>query len=340
MNQTRLTKGPLLDLKGNLIEAGYSTYLAKDYYRDTVKVRGMRIKEWDYYYIGNDDFGIAFTIADNSYMWLTSVTFFDFVEKKETSNTKMGWFSNGRLKLPRTSLKGDIKLSKKNQSFQFLIEKNKRHLVVDIKNFTKGVDLKADIVLEPTIKDTMVIATPFLKKKHFYYNQKMNLLKSSGKVIIGEKTYDFGNSFGVLDWGRGVWTYKNTWYWSSLSGIQNKVKIGFNLGYGFGDTSKASENMLFVGEKTYKLNDCEFMIPKEGMKDDFMKTWIIKSKSGDIDLRFEPILDRHSNTNVLIIESNQHQVFGKFYGTFKLEDGNALQIDGMTGFAEKVYNRW
>ncbi len=340
MSQTRLTKGPLLDLKGNLIEAGYSTYLAKDYFRDQVKVKGMRIKEWDYYYIGNDEFGIAFTVADNSYMWLTSVTFFDFTSKNEITNTKMGWLSNGKLKLPRTSTKGNIRFHKKNQKFEFLIEKNKRHLNVNIKNFRKGEDLTADLILEPTIKDSMVIATPFLKKKHFYYNQKINLLKSTGKVLIGDKIFDFNNSYGVLDWGRGVWTYKNTWYWSSLSGVQDKIKIGFNLGYGFGDTSKATENMLFIGDKTYKLEDVEFIIPKEGKKENFLGEWKIQSKSKDIDLVFRPILDRHSKTNVIIIESNQHQVFGKFYGQFKLSDGNNFQIDGMIGFAEKVYNRW
>ena len=36
----------------------------------------MRIKEWDYYYIGNDHFGL--TIADNYYIGLGSVSFLDF----------------------------------------------------------------------------------------------------------------------------------------------------------------------------------------------------------------------------------------------------------------------
>ncbi len=92
----------------------------------------------------------------------------------------------------------------------------------------------------------MVIATPFDHKKRFYYNQKINLLKSSGKVTLGEEIFDFNGAYGVLDWGRGAWTYHNIWYWSSLSGEQDGHKIGFNLGYGFGDTSNASENMSFL----------------------------------------------------------------------------------------------
>ena len=46
-----------------------------------------------------------------------------------------------------------------------------------------------------------------------------------------------GRAFGVLDWGRGVWTYHNVWYWGSASGLVDGVPFGFNIGYGFGDTS-------------------------------------------------------------------------------------------------------
>ena len=57
--QYKLTKGPLLNNDGNLIEAGYSTNLIRKYDRNQIKASRMRIKEWDYYYIGNQSKGIA-----------------------------------------------------------------------------------------------------------------------------------------------------------------------------------------------------------------------------------------------------------------------------------------
>ncbi|RJX27509.1 MAG: DUF2804 domain-containing protein [Acholeplasma sp.] len=340
MEQNKLSKGPLLNLKGYLNEAGYHTSLVKDYYRDMVKVRGMRIKEWDYYYVGNDHIGIALTVADNSYMWFSAVTLFDFDQKIERSFSKMGFFSNGKLKMPRTSSKGDVVFQKKGQSISFILEKNRRHIKADIASFYDKKPLLVDLILEPTIKDSMVIATPFSKKKHFYYNQKMNLLKASGSVSFGEEILTFKDAYGVLDWGRGVWTYKNTWYWSSMSGIYQGKKIGFNLGYGFGDLSKATENMLFYGDKTYKLNDVIFNIPQKEGKDDYLSPWTMSSSDGAIQLEFVPILDRFSHSNVLIIESRQHQVFGKFSGIFKVNDQEVIEIKNMIGFAEKVFNRW
>ncbi|MDY0295180.1 MAG: DUF2804 domain-containing protein [Acholeplasmataceae bacterium] len=340
MKQRRLSPGPLLNEKGDLLEAGYATSLVKTYKRSSVKVKGMRIKEWDYYYIGDESKGIAFTVADNSYMWLTSVTLFDFINQKEKTKTFMGWFPNGKLHMPETSKEGDVRFTKKNHSISFIHEKNQRHLKVFVKNFDDHHDLTADLILKQTIKDTMVIATPFQKKGHFYYNQKINLLKASGQVTVGDTVYNLNDAYGVLDWGRGVWTYHNTWYWSSLSGIYEGKKIGFNLGYGFGDTRQATENMLFYEDQTYKLDDIIFDIPKINNKDDFMSPWKIISKDHKIDLTFTPILDRHSHSNVIFISSNQHQVFGKFSGSFQVSENKKIEIHDMIGFAEKVMNKW
>lgn len=76
MKQHKLSKGPLLDLQGNLNEAGYHTTLVKSYDKKLIQTSRLRLKEWDYYYIGTEKYGIALTVADNGYMWLVSVSFF------------------------------------------------------------------------------------------------------------------------------------------------------------------------------------------------------------------------------------------------------------------------
>ena len=51
-------------------------------------------------------------------------------------------------------------------------------------------------------------------------------------------------------------------------------------------------------------------------------------------------MDRASDTNALLIRSDQHQVFGRFSGEVILDDGTKLEIKDLTGFAEKVFNKW
>jgi hypothetical protein len=189
----------------------------------------------------------------------------------------------------------------------------------------------------------MVIATPFSKKAYFYFNQKINCMSAEGKVSVRGKDYIFSpqDSFAVFDWGRGVWTYRNTWYWGSASGQIKGVPFGFNIGYGFGDTSAATENMLFYNGKAHKLSKVSFNIPAAANgKEDYLKPWTFTSDDGRFEMEFEPILDRASCTNALVIKSDQHQVFGRFTGTVILDDGNVITIKDFIGFAEKVINKW
>ena len=341
--QHMLSKGPLLDEKGNLNEAGYAFSLVREYNRKQIKGLKTRIKEWDYYYIGDKEYGIALTIDDNSYMGLVSVSVLDYKNKTEVTKSYMRWLTFGEVKFPSSSKDGDVFCEGKKYSMYFGNKNGKRHLVCTMKNVKKGIDFECDITLENTLDKSMVIATPFKKKRHFYYNQKINLLKAKGFFKMGKEIHQFkkDETLGVLDWGRGVWTYSNTWYWSSLNAYTSDFhRIGFNLGYGFGDTSNASENMLFYDKEAYKLEDVVFNIPKnEKGKHDFLSDWTLKSESGDINLVFHPIIDRKSNTNALIIQSDQHQVFGYFSGTFKVED-KTIELDNLLGFAEMVKNRW
>ena len=115
--------------------------------------------------------------------------------------------------------------------------------------------------------------------------------------------------------------------------------IGFNLGYGFGDTSKASENMIFINGEAIKLDKVTFNIPTKKGKDDYLSPWTIISNDGIINFDFHPVIDRKSNTNAIIIQSNQHQVFGKVTGTITLED-KVIEVKDFMCFFEKVINRW
>ena len=95
--QHKLSNGPLLDEKGNLNEAGYAFSLVKQYQRKDIKARKGRIKEWDYYFINDEEYGIASTIDDNSYMGMASFSIIDFINKKETTKSIIKWFTNGKV---------------------------------------------------------------------------------------------------------------------------------------------------------------------------------------------------------------------------------------------------
>ena len=343
--QTRiLTAGPLHDQAGHLTETGYAYSLMKIYDRTRIRAPRFRIKEWDYYLVNNDHHAIALTIADNGYMGLASVSLMDLAEKTSLTRSFLSPFPMGRLRLPATSEKGISRIAGKGYEINVLVGPHKREIYGHVYDFSgKGQQLLFDLELKNPRQDSMVIVTPFHRKpRHFYYNQKINCLPAEGRVIAGEKDLLFSpaSAFGVLDWGRGVWPYRDTWYWGSVSGIVQGRAFGFNLGHGFGDTRAATENMLFYGGRASKLGQVHFEVPRAGGREDPLAPWQVRDSDGRLELTFEPILNRAARMNAVALASRQDQVFGRFKGRAVLDDGTSLAISGLLGFLEKVTNRW
>ena len=328
----------LLDAKGNIAEPGYAKSLIWKYGRDQIKAPKFRIKEWDYYLVLNEDFAGAFTISDLGYIGLQSVSLLNFKEGWEHTESIINLMPMGKMGLPTTSERGNTKYKDKRLNIEFKVKDGKRMLLCNFKKFYQGKDFSCKIVLDEPKMDSMVFATPFEKDKAFYYNQKINSKPASGTMTFDGKTYTFNKEtdFGTLDWGRGVWTYDNTWYWGSGNTVVNGKPFGFNIGYGFGDTKAASENMLFYDGVAHKLDDVTFHIPE----DDYMKPWKFTSSDGRFEMDFKPVLDRAALTDLKVIVSDQHQVFGKMTGKAVLDDGTVVEVKDMMCFAEDVHNKY
>ena len=332
---------PLLTENGSLREPGWSRRLYQKYSRKDIKAPKFRIKEWDYYLILSEknNFGVALTISDDGYIGLQSATLLDFSKPWEHTETILNAFPMGKFRLPSTSERGNTSYHDKRLDMDFIVSEGQRRLVCNFKNFLDGKDFSCDITLEQPDMDTMVIATPWAEKDTaFYYNQKINCMRASGKATFDGKEYVFdpATDFGTLDWGRGVWTYDNTWKWGSGNADIDGHKFGFNIGYGFGDTSAASENVIFWDGVVHKLDDVTFNIPETGYTD----PWTFTSSDGRFEMSFEPIIDRAAKIDIKLIVSDQHQVFGRMSGKAILDDGTVIEIKDVLCFAEDVHNKY
>ena len=338
MQHEIISAAPLLDGSGNIAEPGWARSLLPVYRRSDIKASAMRIKEWDYYIVYDGDWGLALTVADNGYMSLVSATVLDFNRAWEQTTTVMGLFPMGKLRLPETSASGVTRYKDKRVEMEFEAIEGERRISCVFADFLPQKTLRAQMVLSQPQMDSMVIATPFDKPAHFYYNQKINCMPAKGSFTFGETEHTFSpeTAFGTLDWGRGVWTYDNTWFWGNGNGVVDGKPLGFNIGYGFGNTSAASENLVIYEGRAHKLTDVRFNIPE----DSYTKPWTFTSGDGRFEMDFIPVIDRAAHTNALVIESDQHQVFGRFTGEIVLDDGRILRLKNFLGFAEKVRNRY
>lgn len=342
--QNEITTKQKLLKNGRIADPGWARQLFWEYDRKDIRASRWRIKEWDYYLVANEHYGVAFTISDLGYIGLNSVSLLNFDEKREHTESIIDPFPFGKYRMPQDSASGDVRFASRRLQLKFERTAGKRNIRCRFSNFFEGKDFYAKLSLAQPEMDTMCIATPWKEKPTaFYYNQKINCLPADGFARLGGKVYRFSSDrdCGVLDWGRGVWTYDNTWYWGTGSGFVGGVPFGFNLGYGFTDRSSASENVIFYKNRVHKLGQVDFKIPRKKDKSyDFMKRWHISSDDNRLCGTFTPVLNRHADINALVIATNQNQVFGRFDGTAVTDDGTRLDIRDFFCAIEVVHNRY
>jgi hypothetical protein len=184
----------------------------------------------------------------------------------------------------------------------------------------------------------MAIVIP-IGRRRFYYNRKINCMPAEGFIRYGQTVEQLLplTSAGSLDWGRGVWEYKSFWNWASASGfLPDGRTLGLNLGCGFGDTSAATENCLVLDRRIHKLEQVRFdYTPK-----DYHQPWRFSDSQGRLALTFTPFKERVARTNLGIIFSEVHQMFGRYSGQVIADDGEAIAVEDLVGFAEEHHARW
>ena len=333
---------PLLDEQGELTQPGWARRLLPVYDRSTVRGGPLRLKERDCYLVMNRQCALALTISDNRYMGMDSISLIDLWEGWQVTRSPMRLMPLGGTGLPQSSLRGSCARAGRGYGLLFQHEGEGRTLHAHMDRFRDGQALDAQILLTQEPEESIVMCTPFEKPGQFYFNQKINCMRAQGKVTLGDREYVFDpeDSFAVLDWGRGVWTCRGTWYWGSASGMVDGVPFGLNIGYGFGDTSAATENALFYGGKLHKLSQVTFHIPRKNGREHYLAPWTFDSDDRRFRMKFRPILDRAACPSAGVVRSGQHQVFGSFTGTAVLDDGTAVRLKELLGFAEKVDDRW
>ena len=341
MEQYRITeRGPLLDEKGGIGRPGWATELLYAYDPKAVKANKLRIKEWDYYIMlsNTGEYALSLCIADNRYMGLADAAFLDIKNGVKHDFLIPMILPMGKLHMPTDSSTGDIIYRNPFCDFRYILTEGGRRLLCDYR-LPGNKNFSCDIFLSQPKMDTMVIATPWQEdKKAFYYNQKINCMRADGYCTVNGQRYTFSpeTDFGTLDWGRGVWTYDNTWYWSSGNADVDGHAFGYNIGCGFGDTSAASENMLFYDGVCHKLERVEFQIPE----DDLMKAWKFTETNKRFEMDFVPLYDNRTDLSAIVISQDAHQVFGRMTGTAVLDDGREIHLKDQLVFAERVHNRY
>lgn len=344
MNQHEIREpSPLLNSQGALAQVGWARQPLLDCNLEAARfyalrpLQRFRIKRWDYYGLTTPTHYFSFTLADLGYAGQVFAYVVDFEARHHEEQTLTLPFGRG-ITLPRNSTAGISTFADRQARMKFDVTAEGRQIDLAWPGFGDH-GLAAGLTLAvPPEHESMTIVIP-IPGRRFYYNRKLNCLPATGWINYQGRQWEIhpDSCLGNLDWGRGVWAYRSFWVWASASGfLPDGRRVGLNLGYGFGDTTAATENALILEGRIHKLGAVEFTY-RSG---DFMQPWRMVAPDGRLDLEFVPFYDRTAATNLLLITSEVHQMFGRYHGTVRADDGELIHLDGLIGFAEEHHARW
>ena len=112
--------------------------------------------------------------------------------------------------------------------------------------------------------------------------------------------------------------------------------LGLNAGDGIGNSPELNDNAIILDGKVHKLGEIDFKYDNK----DFKKPWLMTSPDGRLNLEFKPFFERTAKTDVGILASEVHQMFGRYSGTLGADDGEKIEVNDLIGWAEEHHARW
>lgn len=337
--------GPLLNPDGSLAQVGWcrrplldcNLEAARFYPRLLRPLQRLRIKRWDYYALFTPQRFFSATVADLGYAANVFVYTLDFASGRLHEEGLV--LPASAVTLPRGSEFGETLYEGRAGRICFRVTGSARQIEVDWPAFDSGKGIRANLRLDcPPGHESMTIVIP-IPPRRFYYNTKINCMPAQGMLQYGDISESVlpTQSLASLDWGRGVWEYRSFWNWASASGfLPDGRTIGLNLGQGFGDLSAAGENALILDGRIHKLGALRW----DYTSGDYTKPWRFSDTEDRVNLTFTPFKERTARSNLLVIFSEVHQMFGRYSGCIRADDGEEIQIENLVGFAEEHHARW
>ena len=289
-----------------------------------------RNKRWEYWNITTPTHIVALTVSSLDYAAVHDVWVFDRVTQTEVHRGVTGVLS-GSATLPATLGDGPARA-------------RARDLSIDIDEETGGTRLRAEIpgasldvfAARPPEHESLTVVVPWSDRR-FQYTVKDIARPATGSITVDGVVHDVpaGESWAVLDHGRGRWPYDVSWNWGAGSGVSGGRVIGIQLGGKWTDGTGSTENALFLDGRLHKISE---EVRWEYDTTDYLRPWRVGG--GSLDVTFVPFYDKVTRTNLGVVSSRTDQCFGWWSGEFTTGAGEVVAFEGILGWAEDVRNRW
>jgi hypothetical protein len=320
----------LCDAHGRLNPAAIG-FARQPLVRANLSGRWPRKKRWNFWNWIAPDFVFSVTLADIDLTSFCSFTLTDFRDGAHWAGASYG--RPGRFALPEVV---DAAVAFRGGALDYA---NAPDGPVRFRGRAgDGSEVSADFTVHrPPGHESLNVVVPWTAR-HFQCNSKHAALPCEGEVRVGERRYRLEprTSFGVQDWGRGIWPYRSFWNWGVATGFAGDVLLGVNVGAKWTMGTGANENgILWDGRLVKLMEDLVW----EYDAAEWRKPWRVTAPSGALDLVLEPVAAHTPRLNLGVLATGGVCAFGRWRGRVRAK-GRELAVDGLVGWAEEFSHRW
>ncbi len=289
-----------------------------------------RNKRWEYWNVITPTHILAIVVSSLDYAGVNQVWVFDRGTQQSWAKDVTTPFARG-VNLPKRLGEGSVEVHSKGLDISVSSEGAVTRIKASIEKASFSVE-----VTRPTAHDCLAVVVPW-SDRLFQYTVKDVALPAQGEVVIDGVSYPVpaGESWAVLDHGRGCWPYNIHWNWGAGAGVANGHTIGIQLGGQWADGTGSTENGVVVNGRMHKISE---ELTWEHDLPNWRAPWRVFG--GGLDVTLIPEYNKESHMNLGVLASRTDQCFGTWSGSFTDADGAVFEFAELEGFAEEVHNRW
>ncbi len=328
--------GSLLKEDGSLREEGYATRPPFVYDKAAVQAPFTRMKEYDLYSIDDEHSIVGIGLFKFSIITAIDVQIYNKDDKTTRFAREIIPDPLFRYLLPTHSETGSVDWKTPTAHIKVDATKTTRRLSLSIQNSQEDIEVEAlmNVLDEDILINAMKVNED---KRHFHYVKRAVAMPTRGGLRMGEIFHEFtDNCLSSYSWGRGAWNNTRNLWIANGQGHQDGHRVAISIAYGIGDTSKATQNALFIDGKIHKLEHINIGV-RRGIKGvhHYEEPWIISDSKKRVSLVFTPDHNKDFETIQYgeSFEADQCLAYGTFTGSVELEDGSYFALNNLPGTA-------
>lgn len=282
-------------------------------------------RSWVKYWIVSDQYALSLTVEQRGMLRSASVTLLDAVGGR-TGERAWRQLAPGGQRAFSSSAR--IGVRSRNSAVTFQLDGSARRVFGCAERWAEDQPLLFDLRVTGWPGVVAAFQTPFPGRARWFVT---GVLRAEGRTEIGGEEYLFApaHSLGLLEQGTGVWRGCPATDRAEAAGWIDGAPAALLL------DGASQENVLMMGGRAWKLGlgtwgDPGPVSPGQAMQSAAYRQFI--STDGRVALTFEPLTEQRGMRRRLFRRGAEKiQVFGRFSGIIRLDNGRTLTLRRMSG---------